>query len=212
MIAQQIRNIFAIMLLAALTTICSGCNVLGFAAQAVGGENPKPALFKMDKKAATVVVAENFDNPAQAALDAEPLARFTNDQLRANSVVPTIDPSKIYTLQQSNSEKYRALTIAAVGRAVSADQVLYIEIVNVSVRTDPGTDLFKGDGEVRVKVIDTKTGATVWPLDEAGGHRVLAETRLRRTGENGQNELTTRNELARELANKVAQLFYERPV
>jgi hypothetical protein len=199
--------------LAAVTLLCSvallmlqgGCNVLGFAASALSGGGTTPAAFT-PAKLPMVVIAENFNNPAEAALDAEPIARYTSDALRTHEVAPLIDPDHVSRLREQDPEKFRALTIAGVGRAVDAEQILYVNIIDVEVHLADQSDLIRGRGEVRVRLVDANTAETIWPVGAAQGYSVAAETRIVRRAE--RSDATVRSDVHRALAERIAQLFF----
>src|SRR3954463_11408582 len=103
------------LILIALLLSAGGCNVLGFAGQAINADTSK-AVYTLPK-VPTVVIAEKYNNPSESALDEEPVARFVTDDLRAKNIVPLDDADRVYTLRKSmSSEKWHDMTIDAVGR------------------------------------------------------------------------------------------------
>jgi hypothetical protein len=188
--------------------LCSGCNVIGFAAATVAGTSNTPPMYVLTKQP-TVVVAENYNDPAVSVRDDEPLARYVTDLLKAGDVVPTIDSSEVYVMRHdfgagTVSPKWRGLSIAAVGRSVTAHQVIYLNITAASIETSPGSDAMRGHGEVLVRVVDAESGATLWPHDTAEGSLVTADTRMYHRGE---TEEDVRTVLHHELADKIVKLF-----
>ncbi|MBC8106883.1 MAG: hypothetical protein H7Z14_09865 [Anaerolineae bacterium] len=188
-----------------LLCIASGCNLLGYAASGIAGGEKSPAMF-VPAKTPMVVIAEKFDNPADASLDAEPIARYTSEELSGHEVAPIVSSEKVASLQSANPARFRGMTIAAVGRAVGADQILYINIVSTSMEVADNSDMLRGRGEVRVRLVDANTGATIWPLDSADGYPINAETRMFRRAD--RNEASVRSDLHRMLAGRAARLFY----
>lgn len=185
--------------------LCGGCNLLGYAASGIAGDPKTPAVFTMAKRP-TVVVAEKFDNPAEAAMDAEPIARYISEDLAAHEVAPILDSGKVASLQAENPAKWRGMTIAAVGRSVGAEQILYVNIINVNVNFADNSDLIRGRGEIRVRLVDANTGATIWPVEAADGYPILAETRIVRRAE--RDDSIVRSDVHRALAARAARLFY----
>jgi hypothetical protein len=184
----------------------AGCNLLGFVASGVAGDPKTPAAFIMAKRP-TIVIAEKFDNPAEAALDAEPIARYIGDELTEHQVVPIISPDKVSTLEEANPTTFHGMTIAAIGRAVGAEQIIYVNIISSGLYFADNGDMIRGHGEMRVRVIDSASGATIWPTDNAGGYPVAAETRIFNRAE--RNDATVRNDVNRSLASRTARLFYQ---
>jgi hypothetical protein len=184
----------------------SGCNVIGFAAATVAGTSNTPPVY-VPAKQSTVVIAENFHDPTRSIRDDEPLARYVTDLLKHGDIVPTIDPGEIYVMRHDSpvaEQKWRGMSIAAMGRSVTARQVIYLDIVTVSIETSPGSDAIRGHGEVLVRMIDTESGATLWPTDAADGYPVTADTRMYHAGE---TEDDIRDNVHKILADKIIKLF-----
>ncbi len=203
---QLFRHLVLSVLLALITT-SAGCNVFGWFGQAVEGPETKGATFTMAKRT-TAVIAEKFSNPSDAVMDDEPIARFITQDLREHNTVPLVDTVSIYGLRSSDPAKWRASTMASIGRGVGADQVLYINLLDVNVEVAPGSDMMRGKATVMVRVVDCKTGSLIWPIGATEGYPVSSETKLIRKGENNVYESGLRTTLQRELATKIAQLFY----
>src|SRR3954470_18947904 len=108
---------------------CGGCNVLGYGANAVAGGSTTAAVFVMPKRP-TAIIAEKYANPGEARTDEEPLCRFIAEALQEHNVGPVIDPGTVYALKNDNPSKWRAMTIAAAGKAAGAEQVLYVNIIS----------------------------------------------------------------------------------
>lgn len=188
-----------------LSLIASGCNLLGYAASGIAGDQKSPAVFVPAKKP-MIVIAEKFANPADATLDAEPIARYTSEELSVHEVAPIISHDEVLMLQSDNPAKFRGMTIAAVGRAVGAEQILYINIINTTVTFADNSDMIRGRGEIRVRLVDANTGGTIWPVEAADGYPIIAETRIFRRAE--RNDILLRSDLHRALAARAARLFY----
>ena len=193
-----------------LIVVCSalsqaGCNVLGFAASSIAGDTKQPAAFTPAKRP-TVVIAERFNHAADSTRDGEPIARYVSEELRRQDVAPIIDPDQVSRLQTQDPARYRGMTIAAVGQAVGAEQILYVDIVRVDVHFADNSDLIRGQGEVRVRFIDANTAQTIWPPNVAEGLSVTAETPIVRRAE--RYDALLRTDVHRALAAQVARLFY----
>jgi hypothetical protein len=191
-----------------LILLCTdGCNVLGVAANAVAGGGSTSAAFTMAKHP-TIILAEKYSNPFENRGDEEPLCRFIADEFAAHDIAPVIDPGKVYALRNDNPAQWRSMTIAAAGRAAGAEQILYVNIVSLSVDVASGSEMLRGRGDLRVRLVDAQTGATIWPTDAEEGYPVSAETRMSRAGQDGLGASDTRSELLRALAANTAKLFY----
>jgi hypothetical protein len=198
-------TVLAIVIVGAATI--TGCNVMGVAANVVGGGVTSHALYTLSKRP-TVVIAEKFGNPSEAAYDAEPLARYISEELQSHGITQVIDPSSLAGLQNSDPAKFRAMTIAEIGTAAGAEQIVYVNIVSSKVDLTQASEMLHGEGVIRVRVVDTATAVTLWPAEEAAGFEISAQTRMYNHNERGATEVAIRSELLRSLANRTARLFY----
>src|SRR4051812_10680622 len=108
--------------------LLTGCNAVGAIAYKIGPPPRTPAKYKPAKELAVIIV-ENYRNPSASDVDSEQLARLIADELRNNKVVPLVAENAIQQLRDADREKFRAMTIPALGRAVGAKQVIYVDLV-----------------------------------------------------------------------------------
>ena len=204
-----VRAASELLLIALVTIASSGCNVIGYAAQAVAGTTKVPAAFTLPART-TLVLAERYGLQTSDEHDADALARYVSDELRNNNAASLVDPTRVYELRtdRASRDAFRGMTVAAVGEKLGADQVIYINLISCEVTTEPGTDMLRGRGMVTVKVVEAHTGATLWPTDAEQGHPIDAQTRLYSPREKGVSEPSVRTLVHRQLADQVARLFY----
>lgn len=203
---MRTRIAMLMLLLLTLPAFLTGCNVIGFAAATVAGTSNVPPMYTPAKRP-TVVIAENFNDPAASIQDDEPLARFVTDLLKHGDVVPTIDPGEIYVMRHDSpgaEQKWRNMSIAAMGRSVTAQQVIYLSILSIDLEHSPGSNAVRGHGEVTVRVVDTESGKTLWPVDASDGYALSAETRMYHEGE---TDADIRDTLHKIMADKIVKLF-----
>src|SRR5262245_14974417 len=112
---QMLYQLWLFACVAVLGCASAGCNVLGYAAQAVAGEEKINAVYVLPLRP-TVVVAEKYSNPSVSAQDEEPLARFATEELRGQKgSPPMIDSGQVYALHQSMThDQWQAMTTDAI--------------------------------------------------------------------------------------------------
>jgi hypothetical protein len=205
---SSLIRISGFVLLVSLLAV-GGCNVIGFATATVAGMQNVPPMYVLPKRP-TVVVAENFSDPNGSVRDDEPIARYVNATLEHGQLAPMIDPSQIYVMHHDTDagrKNWHEMTVAALGRAVGADQVIYLNITECAVDTSQGSDMMRGTGAVMVRVVDTHTGASLWPTDSAEGYGVSAQTRIYREGQDNMHEPDVRAALHKSLADNITKIF-----
>jgi len=156
--------------------LLSGCNVAGAVAYKVVGPPNVPAKY-VPAKEPMLVLVESYRQPG-LTYDAEQLSRFVVVQIKQWDIAPTIDLMDLYKLRDGNPEKFAKMPIPEVGRTLGAKQVLYIDIVNAGVDQSTGTDVFRGNMSVRVRIVDCERSESRWPLDAESGYPVDHETQF----------------------------------
>ena len=203
---DELRMPVVTTLLACAALALGGCNVAGALAYKVTGPPPIPAKY-VPAKVPMLVLVENSRNPSNLRLDADRLTRTIGEELAPHHVAPVIDPEKLTDFRRAQGAHYASLSITAVGRAVGAEQVLYVDLIDVSIEPAIGSELLQGRAEARVRVVDVHTGQTLWPSDAAQGQPVGAATSYTSVSAGG-GESIVRDQLLDSLADKIAKLFY----
>ena len=193
---------------AGLLMLCSltGCGAIGALASKVTPDPQTPAVHTLAKET-TLVLVENYRNPASVALTSEQLATQLSHDLLEHSVAPVVNPQRLTELKRTHSPVYAKADTAAIGRMLDAKQVLYVDLLDFTL--DPGTasQMIRGRAEARVRVVDTATGKTRWPTDQSGGYPIHLQTPFVAIKDDV-TEGTFREELIRTLAERIGRLFY----
>lgn len=156
-----------------------------------------------------VVLAENYENPSVANFESEQLASRVADQLKrkleGGSVISCDEVAK---LRNAKGQAVRQMTISAIGQAVGAKQVIYIDIRKCQLEEMPGVGMLKGEMTVQVKVVDSQTGLSRWPSGASEGVPLSVDTPYFERA-TGVDEMHVRQEMCRNLGVRIARLFYE---
>jgi hypothetical protein len=192
----------------AAATICwalSGCNAVGFIASVAG--NPDVPAEYVPAKKPTIVVVKDLPDPNGGSNESEELAAEVDEQLNEHGIVPVVSSAKVAALRSEQTGD-QTLSPAEIGRAASANQVIYIQLDKSSLDAGPVNDVLKGQIGGNVSVIDAATGQTLWPTDGSDGAPVSYETPMMHTGDDVTRS-TVRANLCAGLADQVAKLFYK---
>ena len=112
-------------LLVALSLLpTAGCNVIGAIAYKVAPEATIPAVFPLPPDKKTLVLVENFHNPAALRLESDAVARHLAEELKMHAAGPLVDASEAEALRQSRGEAYRKMPVGAIVRALGSGQVV----------------------------------------------------------------------------------------
>jgi len=186
--------------------LLAGCAYASFAANAVTGGGDVPPEYKL-AKVPTLVLVDDYSDASSADVDVDRLARYIQSDLTEHKVTDLIDLQKVSALRDQDRDGYQKLTIAQIGQAVGARQVIYINLSDYSVQAPAASDRVRGSATMRVKVIDVATGANIWPTDAADGRPVNAATDYVELDPNG-GDLSARMKLDEAITTKIGKLFY----
>ncbi|MBV8779853.1 MAG: hypothetical protein JO353_00515, partial [Phycisphaerae bacterium] len=76
------------------------------------------------------------------------------------------------------------------------------------IEAPPASDLIRGKMEARVRIIDVKTGATLWPADATTGYPLELQSDWTSRGE-GVNDSSVEESVRNSLAENIVRLFYK---
>lgn len=209
---RVVRRFALGVVLAACLAGGAGCNVVGPVFLAVHGPEKAPALFTLDKERTAVIFVDDRGNRlprrvlrVQMALEAEKVLlkrRLVKDMISGQSA-----------LQASAADRGgKLLSIAEIGRAVEAQQVIYAAIEEYTLTPDGQT--FVPSLTLRVKVVDAINDKRVWPEDRAG-HPVIVRLGSKQGSPppaGSAERARVEDELAAAAGTALARVFYKHEV
>ena len=194
----QLSTLFALFL--------TGCNIFGALAYKAMGPDKIPADYSPPKEP-ILVMAESYGQANDLQPFADQLAVMVGNNLHAHNVGPIVDDSKLFSLRSDRAQKFGKMKIPDVGRAVGAKQVVYIDLRQCTLESNPGSDMFQGTVDAKVRVVDVETGKTRWP-DVGDGQPFHAKTEYVRRDAR-ETALAVRNLMLEDLALAISRKFYD---
>ena len=187
-----------------------GCQLIGVLAYKASGGPTIPAQYA-PAKTPTVILVENYTNPAALRLEGDAVARHLAQELKTHKVAPVVEPLAVESHRQSQGAAYRRMPVDAIGRGVGAKQIIYVDLQRFDVTQALASEMLGGTAEARVRVVDD-AGRVLWPTDSAAGYPVLAKVQPQRVPAGGDRggaaEFAVRRQLHADLADRIAKLFY----
>jgi hypothetical protein len=202
---MPVRFVRLTIIMLACAVLCGGCAV-GGVWQSIFGPNKIKAKYVLPK-VPTLVLVENYRNPAVSQIDADLVASELCDQLKQNNLVPLVDPDKLTAVRDTDAAKYHAMSQVDLGRAVGAKQVIYVELLESSVEADSTESAARGRVSADVRVVDVDTGLTLWPLDSAQGYPLSADVPYNRADPDRVTAMHA--QMLAQLSDALAKLFYD---
>jgi hypothetical protein len=204
MFVNRLNRGFILLLLAAA---CAGCDALGAIIYKTSGPSKVDAQFVLPKDP-TLILVENRRNPAASEFDADEIARGIGDELKKHDVAPLIDPDKVTRVRDTDPDKFRTMAITALGRAVAAKQVVYVNLIESGVESDASESSIHGKATARVRVVEVESGQTLWPLDSNTGGIELSVEIPYSSHTDPVTVSVMHNAIISRLSDSIAKLFY----
>lgn len=198
----------AITLAAALALLpIVGCNYVAGATLLIKGPPTIPAAYELPE-VTTVVFVDDRRNVLPRRVLRETIGRAAESELLRVKAVPDMIASRSADLAASQETLDEPLSIAQIGAAVGAKQVIYVTIDSFTLSADGATLL--PQAVLRVKVIDVETSGRVWP-DEHAGYEIAPalEYRQGQPPDTRAQLIQLQEELAASCGVAIAQLFFK---
>jgi hypothetical protein len=187
-----------------LSVLLSGCTAAGVLAYKLAGPTPVDAKYT-PAKTPLLILVENHRQPSMT-VGPDVLTGYLAEQLTDNKVAPLVPTEKLQALRDAKPEEYKTMSISAIGKAVGASQVLYVQFNVDDVTQLAGGDSLQGKTDVVVKMIDVASGKTLWP-DTSEGYGVGSSSSLGTESSQG-TPVEVHRRMYTILADKIAKLFY----
>jgi hypothetical protein len=211
------RGFLAAAALAAVASILPGCNLAAPALYAIDGPGRIDAEHELAEVRTVVFVDDRRNVFPRTALRTSIGEAIAKDLLGRKLVPSIVSPRDAIALARQKESGTKPLSIAAIGRELDAQQVLYVQVVSFSLTGD-GASADSGFGvrptaTCRVKVIDCAANVRTYPVGDIGESGRLVTSRIREVDTEGLRTVAARraveDRLAARLAIDVAELFYE---
>jgi hypothetical protein len=215
--AALTRTGSAALLLAGVSCLASGCNIAGPALWFVSDDRD-PALYKLDPKRTAVVFIDDRSSVLPARILRDRISKGAEKQILEQKLLD-VDLVSSDSLQQvvAGERFSKPRSIAEVGKAVQADQVIYATVDSFTL--SPDGSQHAPTATIRVKVIDSKRDVRVFPADESPGtgggkdaaYTLVVPEKVRATGlpHSTAEIMKEQQELADEVGRRLGQLFYK---
>jgi len=204
------RFVFLVVLFAASAWV-AGCNIVTPLAIILAPEPTMPAVYELQDRPTVVFIDDRRSLVSPSALRGVIADRVSQDLMTAEVVTTVISPRDAEAVARQNDDFDTFMPIAEIGRAVEAEQVIYVEMLDFRERLDQYNP--RPRGRCRLRVIDVTNNVRLYPgPDTEEGYHVL-EVEMADVNPEAYRSRATSNQVARQLAeeigDRVAKLFYE---
>jgi hypothetical protein len=128
------------------------------------------AKYKFEKGKKIAILIDDYLAPVNNPGMKPALAKTIGDGLIEAQAIRPGDLVSTDAVDQIPKEggQGKKVSIQNIGKQVSADQVLYINIVEFNLQSDPDNPLIQPKARAYVKVINVSDGERIWPVDITG--------------------------------------------
>ena len=200
-----LRSAFTI-LPSAFMIFAAGCELPGVILHETIGQLSVPAQYN-PKKVPTLVLVENYRSPDEMQLDGDQLSHQIGDELKKEAKLELVDSDKLVPLREEDPSKFRAMTIPAIGKAVGAKQIIYVDLIESAVTGDMTQTVVHANARAQVRVVDVETGKTLWPANASHGHELDAKVDY--DPSDSSHAMSMRTDMLTQLSSRIAKLFYK---
>jgi len=128
------------------------------------------AKYKMAKGKKIAVLVDDYLSPINNPDMKKDLAMLISDgliQAQAVRAGDMISTDKVYETPKESPDG-KKLSIQRIGKDVGADYVIYVNIIDFNLQSDPENPLIKPKAKAFVKLVEVSTGERLWPIDMSG--------------------------------------------
>jgi hypothetical protein len=213
MTAERARRSWGVAITVVVAAFMGSCNILQPAAYLAMGQAKAPAKYVLEDTP-TVVFVDDRNNaiPINSSRVRRAVADDVTKQLMSRDLVTmTISPRDAMALSRNQDREGKLMSMGALGEAIGAEQLIYIEML--SYRGSPDNVTPRPSAACRLKVIDVvnKTRVLPGPDAEKAWQEIIVQgppvsPELYRSSA-GRREIEQL--LAAAIADKVTKLFYK---
>ena len=163
MTAERATGAWAMLIIASVAVFLGACNILGPAVYMIKGQPKAPAKYELENRT-TVVFVDDRNNaiPINSSRVRRAVADDVTKQLMSRNIVTkTISPRDAMALSRSQDREGKLMSMAAIGEAVGAEQLIYIEMLSYRGSADNVTP--RPSAMCRLKVIDIVSKTRLFP-------------------------------------------------
>jgi hypothetical protein len=203
MIAQIHRAFIFVVFAGVIAALC-GCEAIGVLASKAEDKSVK-AKYTPKSQDPMLVLVESWGLSLDSGIEAEHMTLSLRKAVTDLKIAPLVDQKELDTLKDMYPDTYTTMNIADIGRKTGAKQVLYVNIWRAEIVNPPGSGQKRGHMDAVVKIVDSQTGETRWPMG-ASSNAVQITTNWIPATDKTDTEL--RAQMADQMAEDIGKLFH----
>jgi hypothetical protein len=184
-----------------------GCTMIAWTVNALMPPEKIDAVYELPETGKILVLLDDRGKPVRYEKIKRLLTEKINRLLLENNVAEKVVSYDDVFRLGSTRQDFHNMGVSDIARKLGATQTIYVYLDEFSLKEAPGTNLWEGKLGTLVRVVSDE-GKTVWPDERPVGHRPpIAKTPQTVNASPTYGE-TVAIELANNMADKIAKLFY----
>ncbi|MBC8201649.1 MAG: hypothetical protein H8E86_06330 [Planctomycetes bacterium] len=186
----------------------SSCNIAAGVSYIITPDPSQKAIYTLQDVRTVVFVDDRRNTMHPSRLRLVVADRVTTDLLSKKIITTLVSPKDVFRVSATNDRYNEPLPIAALGKSVEADVVIYVELDSFGLTNDGQTA--NPTASCSLRVISVAESKRLFPTDQASHfvratlkkvkpHRIASNSEIRKLAE----------ELAQELGDAIAKVFYD---
>jgi hypothetical protein len=204
MIRRTLRTLVVAVAAGCFVALCS-CEAVGVLASKAQDPTVK-AKYKPKSQDTMLVLVESWGLSLGSGVEAEHMTLALRKAVTEAKIAPLVDEKALEILKDSYPDQYPKMEIADIGRKTGAQQVLYVNIWRAEVQKPPGSGQMRGQMNAQVKIVDSQTGETRWPV---GASSDAVQITTNWVPDTDKSETDLRAQMAEQMAQDIGQLFHD---
>lgn len=205
------RRLLILLVFASALPALSSCNIVAPLALFMAPEPMVEPQYVLEDRPTVVFVDDRRNVVTPTSLRRVIAERVSQDLMVQEVLTTTISPVDAVAVARQKDTDESVMSIEEIGRAVGAEQVIYIEMVEFRDRVDRYTP--RPQGACAVRVIDVVNKKRLFPADDGSNASHPVQVMMQEMGPEAYQSRATRNQVAELLALRIgedtAKLFYE---
>ncbi len=204
-------RLIAVIVLLVASAIGAGCNIVTPLAIIFAPEPTTPAVYELQDHPTVVFVDDRRSLISPSSLRGVIADRLSQELQTQEIVTTVVSPRDAESVARQNDDFDTFMPIAEIGRAVGAEQIIYIEMLEFRERLDQYNP--RPRGRCRLRVVDVVNNVRLYPGRDMQEDYHVLEIQMADVSPEAYRSRATSNQVARLLAEeigvRVAKLFYE---
>lgn len=198
----------AVILLALLALLPSGCNIVAPAYLLIKGPPKVPAEYRLDTQRSVAVVIDDPDSIVPSMGYRRVMLAAVQENLASKAKVREVIDARDTMAVLARDSAQERMSLTQIGKAIGAQQVVWARVEGYSLAATTGE--FRPNARLRVKVIDVDANARAWPEEPNEGYALNVTMRVRSdyVPTTGPEQRKALEDLAAYTGRAMAELFY----